>query len=91
MLAQMMAEVAKKAASEAVQSVVSSMSTNTATPTEAKEEDRFLRGSKAICDFLKISRTTLWKLKKAKKIPFIQYGRIDYYDKREVERVFFRR
>lgn len=58
---------------------------------EAKEEDRFLRGYEAICKYLKISETTLWRLKKAKKIPIIQRGKMVYCDKREIDKVYFRR
>lgn len=58
---------------------------------EAKEEDRFLRGYEAICNYLKISQTTLWRLKKAKKIPIIQRGKMVYCDKREIDKVYFRR
>ena len=89
-LDQMLSEAAEKAAEKAVKSVPMSMSVEAAKVPEPKEEDRFLRGYDALCEYLNIGRTTLWRLKKAKKIPFIQRGKVIYFDKREIDKKFFR-
>lgn len=81
---QVMAETMAKTAGETPTADASNV-------TEAKEEDRFLRGYEAICKYLKVSPTTFWRLKKAKKIPIIQRGKMVYCDKREIDKVYFRR
>ena len=79
-LSSMMEDVASKAVSKYANSL----------PTAQKAaEDRgskrsFIRGYDELCDFLGISKSTAVKLKKSKAIPFIQRGRILFFNPDDV-------